>query len=336
MSSILRGRLTRATKKLKDLLRTYEEEVKPVLSAEAEEFAAGAATYILQWREKVSCGSNVISGLIQELVSFVGAIENEDQRIAEERKAIESLNSDGGPEDVLELAREVELALKLRLDELERGNQEAQKKEDVKTLTRHAVEEAAVEAGQDASVVDRRGFEIEHNFRNGRAQVNHGNGAPENGRSLDIVPGQNGGETIVSFSSDNSLIDNGRNVSTAGIRECITAELPRLKLPVFEGTTSDFLRFWSLFEAIVDKRREMDTSLKLHYLLGSLKGEAARLVSGFAFDGRNYENIKATLRERYGSKETTERRLFEELYSIKADTTENALTLSDQVESILN
>ena len=80
----------------------------------------------------------------------------------------------------------------------------------------------------------------------------------------------------------------------------LKAYLPTIKLPVFDGSMTEFWSFWDKFMSSIGSREGMDPVDKLNFLIGQLKGEAYDLVAGFPITGANYTAVVATLKENYG------------------------------------
>ena len=53
-------------------------------------------------------------------------------------------------------------------------------------------------------------------------------------------------------------------------------KLPKLQLPTFTGSYTDWMSFFDLFKASVDSNTHLSNSEKLNYLKACVKGEAAR------------------------------------------------------------
>ena len=82
------------------------------------------------------------------------------------------------------------------------------------------------------------------------------------------------------------------------------AELPKMKLPTFNGNIIQFEEFWEGFLTIHedDRIREAD---KFRYLMGLLEGSPRDLLTGMAKTSANYQAAIAKIKERYGGKERT-------------------------------
>ncbi|GBM05677.1 hypothetical protein AVEN_186308-1 [Araneus ventricosus] len=66
-------------------------------------------------------------------------------------------------------------------------------------------------------------------------------------------------------------------------------KLPKLELPVFSGDLSAWLSFKEIFINAIDKNYELSETAKLSYLISSLNGDPAKLISGFSISDENYK-----------------------------------------------
>ncbi|XP_064642461.1 uncharacterized protein LOC135496842 [Lineus longissimus] len=78
-----------------------------------------------------------------------------------------------------------------------------------------------------------------------------------------------------------------------------TARLPKLRLPIFDGTFTKWTAFWETMEADVINGNFSDIT-KFSYILGQLKGPALDAVTGIHATGDNLETLTTTLKERFG------------------------------------
>lgn len=76
-------------------------------------------------------------------------------------------------------------------------------------------------------------------------------------------------------------------------------KLPKLDMPIFSGSTQDWLSFRDLFIAIVHKNITLSGAEKLQYLKLALRGEPAQLIQSFAITDLNYQEAWNLLNERY-------------------------------------
>ncbi len=79
-------------------------------------------------------------------------------------------------------------------------------------------------------------------------------------------------------------------------------KLPRLDLPTFDGTYTNWISFVDLFHGAVHNNADLSNSQKLFYLKSSLKGEAQKLLSTVTVTDSNYEVARRMLSDRYDNK----------------------------------
>uniref|UniRef100_A0A0N5AAR4 Uncharacterized protein n=1 Tax=Syphacia muris TaxID=451379 RepID=A0A0N5AAR4_9BILA len=80
----------------------------------------------------------------------------------------------------------------------------------------------------------------------------------------------------------------------------ISSDLPKLKMPTFDGQPEEWPTFWAYFERKIDQMK-MDPEDKLARLMQTLTGSAKRLVRGFAITRENYPVVLAKLKEEYSN-----------------------------------
>lgn len=85
-------------------------------------------------------------------------------------------------------------------------------------------------------------------------------------------------------------------------KEKSNIELPKIKIPEFNGNSTKWRSFIQLFDKIVHCNQHISNSIKMQYLKTSLKAEAAKLVSHIAPTAENYESCYAILKNRYDNK----------------------------------
>lgn len=78
-----------------------------------------------------------------------------------------------------------------------------------------------------------------------------------------------------------------------------TAKLPRLIISTFNGTPTDWVRFWSEFEAEIDHAKIPNIS-KFSYLKELLDPQIRGVIDGLPFTVEGYERAKNILKQKYG------------------------------------
>lgn len=64
----------------------------------------------------------------------------------------------------------------------------------------------------------------------------------------------------------------GSNVKT-------TAELPKIKIPEFDGNIMKWKVFYELYDQVIHQNTTIGNAAKMHFLKTYVKGEAARLIN---------------------------------------------------------
>ncbi|KAL0852515.1 hypothetical protein ABMA27_017039 [Loxostege sticticalis] len=79
--------------------------------------------------------------------------------------------------------------------------------------------------------------------------------------------------------------------------------LPKISIPTFSGTYSEWPTFRDLFTSLVHNNDSLDNVQKLHYLKGQLSGEAEQLIRHTPITGdNNYSQCWDSLEKRYNNK----------------------------------
>lgn len=81
-----------------------------------------------------------------------------------------------------------------------------------------------------------------------------------------------------------------------------SARLPKLELPKFSGTVTEWCPFWDKFNAVVHNSSLPEVT-KFTYLQSVLKGEASDAIKGLATTSESYDIARDILVKRFGRKE---------------------------------
>lgn len=81
----------------------------------------------------------------------------------------------------------------------------------------------------------------------------------------------------------------------------LLGRLPTLDLPHFGGRLQDWMGFSSIFDSLVDARRDLSPGQKMAYLLASLEGEALGVVSHLDLSDDSYPTARELLERRYAN-----------------------------------
>lgn len=307
MASIMKGKITRNTTKLRKTLENLkdQEEILRTRINEATNYAHHKEIILTleDIEKRLEMETANVNSATDDFAKFIESLTTE-RRETEETRLTEMLEQDGGANDVMDEALEQTRAVKLLLDAIRRKTD---------TLNKSTEPPPENEDTSTSSITT-------GTHRQSPPRDDQRTASPQEQIS-DASDGNRGRQnTLLSPSRDN-------NVS-----------LPKVRLPVFNGRKTEFFRFWSLFESLVDSNNSISEAVKLHYLLSSLNGEAAEVVGGITFDARNYENAKKILKERFGSKDTMERQLFNQLFNLKCRgrSAKDAREMVDKMEVILD
>ncbi|UYV68503.1 hypothetical protein LAZ67_5004528 [Cordylochernes scorpioides] len=94
-----------------------------------------------------------------------------------------------------------------------------------------------------------------------------------------------------------------------------SCKLPKIALEVFDGTSLEWLGWWSQFEAIHENPSLSEVD-KFHYLIQAMKvgTRAERLVKSYPLTEANYPKVIEALRDRFGDK-AKRNNLYEQKYT---------------------
>ena len=83
-------------------------------------------------------------------------------------------------------------------------------------------------------------------------------------------------------------------------KDSITAKLPKLLITKFNGSFSDWLRFWNQFQAVIDKQNISEIT-KFAYLKELMEQKVRTSIDGLPFTEEGYTRAKEILLEKYGN-----------------------------------
>ena len=115
--------------------------------------------------------------------------------------------------------------------------------------------------------------------------------------------------------------------SSSGLR------LPKLQLPSFSGSYTEWNSFRDLFNAAVDSNTQLSESEKLNYLRACVKGDAAKLISSISITDANYSIAIRLLTERYDNKRSIVHAHLKAIWSQSPIKTESASALRKLLET---
>ena len=109
--------------------------------------------------------------------------------------------------------------------------------------------------------------------------------------------------------------------------------LPKLALPTFTGSYSEWTSFADLFTAAVDSNTSLTDSEKLNYLKACVKGDAAKLISTITITDANYSLASKLLRDRYDNKRCIVQAHLQAIWNQSAMKSESASNLRKLLET---
>ena len=79
----------------------------------------------------------------------------------------------------------------------------------------------------------------------------------------------------------------------------VNSKLDKVKLKIFHGAHEEWQSFWETFESLVHNTN-LPVINKFTYLRNSLRGEAYKVINGYALTSANYEHAIRHLKKRFG------------------------------------
>lgn len=110
-------------------------------------------------------------------------------------------------------------------------------------------------------------------------------------------------------------------------------KLPRITIPTFSGSYTEWQSFHDLFIALIHKNKSLEDVQKLHYLKSNLSGEAEALLRQFAITGDNYQEAWTILKSRYSNKRYITNCVFKILFSQRTLAQESAQALKQLLDT---
>ncbi|GFW81190.1 uncharacterized protein TNCV_4805581 [Trichonephila clavipes] len=114
--------------------------------------------------------------------------------------------------------------------------------------------------------------------------------------------------------------------------------LPKLEVPHFYGNCENWISFKELFKSSILDNKSISDLEKLQYLQASVRGDAAKLIRGFAITVDNLKNCWDILCSRYENKRQLALSQINKLFSIKisrANTSKLLLEIIDICNEVI-
>ena len=112
--------------------------------------------------------------------------------------------------------------------------------------------------------------------------------------------------------------------------------LPRIHLPTFSGTYTDWPAFRDLFQSLVIKDPSLSGVERLHYLKTSIKGEAEQRIKDLPVTNENFDRAWTILAEHFENKRLVVRTCFSAFTAIPRMKNECAGDLKRILHGMLN
>ncbi|XP_060804340.1 uncharacterized protein LOC132902581 [Amyelois transitella] len=113
-------------------------------------------------------------------------------------------------------------------------------------------------------------------------------------------------------------------------------KLPKISIPVFSGRYTEWMTFRDLFISLVHNNSAIDDVQKLHYLKGSITGEAEQLLRHIPITNENYSQCWSMLENRYDNKQYLVNCILNGFFSKKKILMESASAIKDLLDSTLD
>lgn len=109
--------------------------------------------------------------------------------------------------------------------------------------------------------------------------------------------------------------------------------LPQIQLCTFSGKYEEWQEFYDMFSSVIHTNNKLSSVQKLHYLKGSLTGEAANLLKNLPTTENNYEEAWSQLKRRFTNKRYNCNAILNRLFSQKPILTESALAIKSLLDT---
>ena len=118
------------------------------------------------------------------------------------------------------------------------------------------------------------------------------------------------------LSKQNTGTPSGNLTATIVHSSLPVPELPKLKIPVFDGNISKWSAFWDTFDSLVHSRTDLADVVKFATLRNYLSGNAFKSVEGLAITNSNYNIAIRSLCHRYNNNEKILSKLLREFHDL--------------------
>ncbi|XP_036143903.1 uncharacterized protein LOC118645955 [Monomorium pharaonis] len=112
-------------------------------------------------------------------------------------------------------------------------------------------------------------------------------------------------------------------------------KLPKIELPVFSGKYEDWHSFYNTFQSLIHSNQSINEIQKFHYLISSVKGEAAETIASLEISEANYRDAWFRLKERYDIERFAVQNHIKAIFELPTLKKENSITLRSILDGIL-
>lgn len=118
------------------------------------------------------------------------------------------------------------------------------------------------------------------------------------------------------------------------IGDRVQADLPKIKIPDFDGNITKWKVFYELFEQAIHQNTTLGNVAKMQFLKTYVKGEAARLINHLTATAENYESAYKILISRYENTRVLLGNLLDTLLDLPQLTSESCKQLKSMHDSV--
>lgn len=137
---------------------------------------------------------------------------------------------------------------------------------------------------------------------------------------------------LVSLEEKTKLGKNSEN-DTGSKSKQISVKLPKFDLPHFYGDSEHWISFKELFESTIVQNEQLSEIEKLQYLHSAVRGNASKLIRGFALREENLKNCWEILCERYENKRQLAICQINKIFNTKIVKANNSKTLLELIDT---
>ena len=141
-------------------------------------------------------------------------------------------------------------------------------------------------------------------------------------------------KSVKAKQSELSALNVDQSYSLGSVSNTAELKLPKISLPTFSGSYTDWMSFIDLFNGSVDSNSRLNNSQKLHYLKSSLRGDAAKLLASITISDSNYETAKEILLNRYSNPRLISRAHVQSILALPSCDNENSACLRKLIETV--